>query len=348
MKKLIKWILIVAGGLVALLVLALVLIPTFVDVQKYKPYIEEKASEALGRPVSLGGKLHLSLFPWVGVSFSNLRVGNPPAFKEKDLLTVKSFEARVKLLPLLSRNIEVKRFVLEGASVVLVKNKDGREDWEGIGKPAGEKPGKAGKEQMKPSEGKASEGLPIKTLAVGEFAITDGSILWIDHAKGTRTDVSNVNLRLKDVSLDRPIQISFSAQMDKRPLSLEGKVGPLGKEPGKGMIPLDLSLKALKEVNVSVKGQLVDPAVRPQFDLALQVSPFSPRTLAASMGRALPFKTADPKALNSVALKAEGGSGECDDLRRPAGPGRVKIEVLGPGKGFFQARFNLRSGCGPA
>jgi AsmA protein len=301
-KKVIKWLLIVVGSLAALLVLALILVPMFVDVQKYKPYIEEKASEAIGRPVTLGGDLHLSLFPWVGVSFSDLKVGNPPAFKEKNLMTVKSFEARVKLLPLLSREVEVKRFVLDGAQIVLVKNKGGLTDWEGIGKP--ETPSKAPKEEKKPAEGEAAGGLPIKTLAVGEFAITNGSILWIDHVSDARTEVSDVNLRLKDVSLDRPIHLLFSAKVDKKPLSLEGSIGPVGKEPGKGTIPLDLAFKALQEVSMTVKGRLVDPAVQPQFDLAIQVSPFSPRKVFTAMGKEFPVATQDPKALSSVALKA--------------------------------------------
>ena len=39
--KAVKWILIIGGGLVALLVAALVLIPMFVDVNKHKPEIEK-------------------------------------------------------------------------------------------------------------------------------------------------------------------------------------------------------------------------------------------------------------------------------------------------------------------
>ena len=37
-----------------------------------------------------------------------------------------AFEVRVKLFPLLSRNIEVKRFVMKGPKIVLEKGKDGR------------------------------------------------------------------------------------------------------------------------------------------------------------------------------------------------------------------------------
>jgi AsmA protein len=102
MNKAVKWTLIVGAGLLLLVVAALLIVPKFVNLQKYKPHIEKKVSEALGRPFSMGGDLHLSLFPWAGVALSDLHVGNPPGFTEKDFLSVRSFEVRVKLWPLLS------------------------------------------------------------------------------------------------------------------------------------------------------------------------------------------------------------------------------------------------------
>lgn len=297
MNKAIKWILIVGGGLIVLVIAALLIIPMFVDIQKYKPELEKRVAEATGRPFTLGGDLSLSLFPWAGVSLSDLHLGNPPGFKEKDFLFVKSFEVRVKLLPLISKEIQVKRFILEGPRIVLEKRKDGRGNWEGLGKPP--------KEKAKPTEGKPSEGLPIKSLVVGEFAITDGSALLIDHKKGERQEISDVALRLDDISLDRPVHITLSALLDGKPLSLEGDLGPLGKDPGKGTIPLDLSIKALKQLDMVLKGKLTDPASRMQFDLELNVSPFSPRKLLTSLGKKFPISTADPKALTRVALKAK-------------------------------------------
>lgn len=114
MKKAIKWLLIVVGSLVALVIVALLVIPMFVDVQEYKPEIEKKISEAIGRPFKINGDLKLSLFPWVGLAFSDLHLGNPPGFQEKDLLSIKSFEVKVKLIPLISKHIQVKRFIVEG------------------------------------------------------------------------------------------------------------------------------------------------------------------------------------------------------------------------------------------
>jgi AsmA protein len=303
MKKAIKWTAIIGGGLIILVIAALLIIPMFVDIQKYKPEIEKKVAEATGRPFNLGGDLSLSLFPWAGISLSDLHLGNPPDFKEKDFVTIKSFEVRVKLLPLISKDIQVKRFILKGPRIVLVRLKDGKGNWEGLGKPSGKPAPAPAKEVKRPSKKKPGMALPIKSLAVGEFAITEGNVLWIDRAKGERKEISDMNLRLKDVSFDRPIHLALSASLDGKPLSLEGTVGPLGKEPGKGTIPLDIVIMALKQLNISLKGKLTDPASKLGFDLALRVSPFSPRKLVEALGQSFPVKTSDPKALSSVALK---------------------------------------------
>jgi AsmA protein len=79
----------------------------------------------------------------------------------------------------------------------------------------------------------------------------------------------------------------------------------VGKDPGKGTIPLDLVVKGLKELDISLKGKIVDPATRPRFDLALQVSSFSPRKLVAALGQAFPVTTADHEVLSLVGLKAK-------------------------------------------
>ena len=297
MSKAIKWILIAGGALFVLVIAALFVIPMFVDVQKFKPEIEKRVSDATGRSFSIGGELSLSLFPWAGLSFSGLQLGNPPGFKEKDFLSVKSFDVRVKLLPLISRDIQVKRFIIEEPRMVLEKGKDGRGNWEGFGKPR--------KDKAEPSEGKPAEGLPIKALAVGEFAITNGSVLWIDHIKGEQKKISDLTLRLKDVSLDRPIQLTLSADLDGKPISLEGNLGPVGKDPGKGDLPLNLSVKALNQLDMSLKGKIIDPTTRQAFDLDLTISPFSPRKLIEAMGQTFPVSTADPEALKQVALKAK-------------------------------------------
>ncbi|MBT8366119.1 MAG: AsmA family protein [Deltaproteobacteria bacterium] len=301
MKSFIKWGAIIIGCLVVVIIAALILVPMFVDVQKYKPVLESKVTEATGRPFSVGDDLHLSLFPWAGVSFSDLRLGNPAGFAEKDFVTVKSFEVRIKLLPLLSKDIQIKNFVLNEPRIVLVKNEKGRANWEQPQQTSKDTPTRQA-EKAPPGDIAKFE-LPISALTVGNLAINNGSALWDDRTTGTRKEISQINLALKDVSLERPLTLTFSALIDQKPFSLEGSVGPLGQGFQIETIPMDLSLKALKQLAMRLKGSLENPLTNPGVDMDIEIAEFSPRELVAELGQEFPVKTSDPKALNSIALK---------------------------------------------
>jgi AsmA protein len=302
MNKAIKWGLIICASLVVLVIAVLLIAPAFIDIRDYKPQLEKKVSEATGRPFSVGDDLSLSLFPWAGISFSNLRLGNTPGFSEKELASVKSFEVRVKLLPLISKDIQVKRFILNEPNITLVKNKNGRVNW---AQPDDTKEKSAAEKTAKASESKGTEAaLPIKDLTVGEFSIKNGSIIWIDHTAKSRKEITAVNLELKDVSLERPVALSFSALLDNQPLSIDGTLGPVGKDFKKATVPLDLDIQALKELALQLKGKVENPGSKPGIDMAVEVKAFSPRKLMAALGQDFPVVTADPKALEQVALKA--------------------------------------------
>ena len=301
MKSFLKWGAIIIGCLVVVFIAALVLIPMFVDVAKYKPVLENKVTEATGRPFAVGDDLSLSLFPWAGVSFSNLRLGNPAGFAEKDFVKVKSFEVRVKLLPLLSKDIQIKRFVINEPQIVLVKNEKGLENW-AQPKPAAKEPSE---EKTTPTETTPDGlGIPISALTAENVSINNGTALWIDHTTDTRKEITDIGLTLTDVSLDRPVKLVFSAQLDKKPLSLEGVVGPVGTGLKEGKIELDLTLKALDQLVLHLKGNLENLVMSPGVDLDLDIAEFSPRKLMSELGQEFPVVTTDPAALSRVALKA--------------------------------------------
>jgi AsmA protein len=301
MKNFLKWGAIVVGCLAVVIIAALLIIPLFVDVQKYKPVIEDRVAEATGRPFSVGDDLKLSLFPWAGISLSDLQLGNTAGFSEKEFVRVKSFEVRIKLLPLISKKIQIKRFVMDEPRIVLVKNKNGLGNWE---QPKQQQAAAAKKPIPGVPPPAGAGGLPISALTAGNFSIKNGSALWIDHRANTRQEVKDISLVLKDVSLDRPVQLKFSAALDNNPLSLEGTIGPLGSAFQKGVVPLDLSLKALRQLAIRLKGNLENPATTPGVDLDITVDKFSPRELVAALGQTFPVDTTDPKALSSIDFKA--------------------------------------------
>ncbi|WP_419175994.1 AsmA family protein [Desulfosediminicola sp.] len=313
MGKIVKYFAFISGGLALVLVAAILIVPSLVDVQKYKPVIEEKLADATGRKVSLGGDIKLSLFPWVGVSLADFQIANPEGFAEATFLQVNAFQAHVKVMPLLSREIYVDKIVLDGPQVYLEKRKDGKVNWQGFGSPetAASKPSAAVKDP-KESPAEESSGFAVKSIEVGEFALKDGKIVYADAQQGTSTTVSDISLLLKDVSLTRPLGVDFSATFEGKPIGLQGQIGPLasaGGALGKGIIPVDLSVNIADQLQATLIGQLEDVVGDMRYSFGLNTESFSLRDLAKALGvENFPVQTTDPKVLNTLelALKATG------------------------------------------
>jgi len=308
-KKVIKWFMVAVGFIAVVVIAMLLLLPVFMDVQKYKPYIERRVSEAVGRPFTMGEKFKASLFPWAGVSLSDLHLGNPPGFDEKAFVSVKSFEIRVQLLPLLLskfKDIRINHIVLNEPRIALIKQKNGKTTWEWKEKESAQ----SKKKEIKPVEGEPGKDFSLESLVVGDLSINNGLILWIDHskkengAKKEKKEISDLNLQLLDVSLDRPVNLKFDARVNGHPVSINGSIGPVGEKPGREAVPFDISVNALKQLAIHLKGRVDNPAENPEFDMTVDVSPFSLRKLLAETGRPIPAGQSDPGALNKVAFKA--------------------------------------------
>lgn len=296
MKSALKWSAIVAAALIVVVIGALLIIPHIMDGNRYKPELEQYVLEKTGRRLSVGGDVRLSLFPWAGVAFSDLRLGSPPAFAEKDFLTLKSFDVRVKLWPLLSQQVEVDRLVVREPILWLVTNPDGAVSWDFHTRPAQAKP-------PAPSGPEPKAGLPIASLLVGEVSIQNGRIRVIDHTRGSRQEISELNLALHDVSFDRPVRLGLSALANRSPISAEGSFGPLGSTLGQGLVPLALSANAFDHLKLSIKGTLENWPAAPLVRLEVEAAEFSPRRLLAALEKPAP-PTADLKVLERAALKA--------------------------------------------
>ena len=307
MKKLLIWILAALGGLIALVIAAVLVIPMFVDVESYLPQIEQKVSEATGRPVSFGRDVDVSVFPWAGVSFDTMRIGNSQEFGEGDFVKVESFEVRMKLLPLLSKNVEIEKFVLNGPEVHLVKLADGSSNWQ-FGSQEAKSPQPSAEKGSQSQEQKTARNFQLASLEVGEFAVNGGRILYEDREAGLSKKIENITFHLKNVSLDRPIDLFFSADIDGTPLTVEGSVGPVGQKPGEGTVTTDLAVNLADELKISLEGTFINPSGEQKFNVHLSTEPFSPRSLLQTLEMPFPVETTDPEALSSVAadLQIEG------------------------------------------
>ena len=64
-------------AILALVVVALLVAPWFINVEHYKPRIAKAIEDATGRPVQIG-EIHASLFPWIGVRLKDVSLAARP------------------------------------------------------------------------------------------------------------------------------------------------------------------------------------------------------------------------------------------------------------------------------
>src|SRR5882757_1723470 len=128
---------IVVGAVIALIALALLAVRLFVDPNDYKPRIAAAVKNATGRELVLQGDIKLSVFPWIALELGSASLGNPSGFSEQPFVSVQHASVRVKLLPLLSKRLEVGRVEVDGLDLKLLKNAEGKGNWEGFGRAEG-------------------------------------------------------------------------------------------------------------------------------------------------------------------------------------------------------------------
>ena len=110
-------------AIVAALLLVLVA-PWLVPAGAYRTRIESSLSNALSRAVTVGA-VHFRLLPRPGLSFSNLTIGEDPAFGAESMLFAAEVSADLRLAALGQGRLEFSSLSLRDASFNLVRRDDG-------------------------------------------------------------------------------------------------------------------------------------------------------------------------------------------------------------------------------
>lgn len=105
--------------------LAVLLVPPFVSISRYKSQITSLMSSSLGRPVQLSS-LRLRILPRPGFVLYNLTVNDDPAFGGEPLVRANTVTAVIRMLSLWRGRLEIGEVIIDEASLNLVRTPDGR------------------------------------------------------------------------------------------------------------------------------------------------------------------------------------------------------------------------------
>ena len=161
MKRTLK----IAGIALAILIVILIALPFFINVNSFRPKLEATASEALGRQVKVGN-LSLSILSG-SVSADAISIAEDPAFGTSPFLTAKSLKVGVELMPLIfHKDLQITGISLEQPYITLLKTDDGKWNFSTLGgRPA---------KSAAPSD--SSSSAPT-TFSVAKLSVSDGRLI---------------------------------------------------------------------------------------------------------------------------------------------------------------------------
>jgi len=224
MNSKLKWI----GIVVVVLILILFILPFLIPVNKFRPTIEQKASEALGRKVQVGNLSLLILRGSLGID--DLSISDDPKFNSGPFLTAKEVKVGVELIPLIfSQQVNVTEVTIVNPQVVMLKDPSGKWNFSSIGgssTPATKNPANPAPTGTSGQSSQGAQSVSIKELDLEDGQITLGNTNSQKHSVYTK-----VNLKASDVSPNNNFPVVFSMDLPGGgTMKIDGKVGPVDQK----------------------------------------------------------------------------------------------------------------------
>lgn len=269
MSKTIK----IIAGLIAILLITVVVIIKTTDINQYKGQIITLVEEATGRNLQISGdlKFALSLVPTViveDVTFSNASWGSKP-----DMVSLKKFELKIALLPLISGHIEVNKISLIDPVFLLETNNEGIGNWVFFAD-------KTPTETIKHQSG-------ISSIKVDEIHIENATIAYLDGVTGQQTNLFISQISAESDGIDEPLSLIVEAMYKERPISVTGHLGSLNQLTRNDNYPLDLLIE-ISDAALTLNGQIEQPMSGKGLNIAMTLKLASLTKLSALVDEDLP------------------------------------------------------------
>ncbi len=250
MVRLVKWLLGALVTLVVLILAAVVIGPMVFDPNDYRSDISELVKEQTGRDLTLDGELKLSVFPWLGIRTEGLSLSQPSEIGG-DMVSVDTAQLRVKLGPLLSKQVHVDTVILKEPKFRLVTLANGIDSFSGL----------VSDDEAETAESASEEsaGAAVALLIQG-VELTGGEVVIDDRAAGTLSEINNLSLETGNLigSSLAPLKASGRFKTSDSPDIVQFEMD------GSAKIDVDTLLVELADLQVQVQ--------QAENDIRLEVS----------------------------------------------------------------------------
>ncbi|MFT6557446.1 AsmA family protein [Sneathiella sp.] len=212
-------------GIVVLLIVAVVAIPFLVPAERLKEELILAVNDATGRTLSIDGDFNVSVFPTLGVNASTVSLSNAPSSNEPNMVSIDTLTVELAVLPILTGQVQVDKFVLNKPVIYLESDKKGNKNWE-FSSPAGTASGTSDAKTESSSDSSGGD-LGISDLNLGDVQIIGGALTYNDQKTGDVQILSDINIALILTGLDAPFKAAGNAVWNAEKVDFETEIGAL-------------------------------------------------------------------------------------------------------------------------
>lgn len=178
-------------AIIIIAIAAIAALPFIIDPNDYKDEIAAQVEKATGRKLTLQGDIGLSVFPWIALDLGALSLSNASGFEAESFASVQAAKIRIKLMPLLKKQLEMDTIVLDGLLLNLETNKEGVTNWDDLTKTEAETEEAASPATEKPAK-EPRQGL--SAINIAGVKLSNANVLWSDASKDQNFQLRNLNL----------------------------------------------------------------------------------------------------------------------------------------------------------
>ncbi|MBR3632252.1 MAG: AsmA family protein [Elusimicrobiaceae bacterium] len=213
MKKLLKWVGILAGVAAVLLVAAFFTLKAIFPEEKIKSIIQTYAQNTLKREITFSD---LS-FNLIGITLKDLAISESTTFEQGTFIRADNVVVKLKLKPLLKKQINISTVGLKGLQINLIKDKEGKFNFEDLTQSSTTEP------QEDTSSGSDSSTQFFDLLAEHVYT-RNCAVFYKDQQENLQVSVTNLNVDVKDFDLTSPfdarLQFNLGYQDERQNISL--------------------------------------------------------------------------------------------------------------------------------
>ena len=260
--------------IVLAVVLAVLATPFLIPLNMYRARLEAAASSALSREVHIKGPLHLTVYPDIGLSLSDVSIANVPGARDPQMIAVEKLVVGAKLMPLFSGELEVTELTLEKPTIHLEIAKNATPNWSFA---------------KEPEAGKPADAAALDKIGFSHLNIKDGSVTYYDAGSDKSAALTDVSLSLNMPDTARPtmalpLTLGGSLTYNGERLKIDGRLDNFGALLNARTTDARVSIGS-NVINAEFTGKLGTEA---GVSGSLKLGAHSVRSLAAWLGSPMP------------------------------------------------------------